>query len=169
MGCRSVVTLLVLASAASAADLPTATVTGRRDGEEQTYKDGRATTALGLAVAFFGSAQGEYPATKSGWEAFAETNNYVRVRFAKPATLTADTGGGRGKEYAVDEILIDTTPAAKRPPLATPNGKGYFAPGDQFDPDQVFSLVIRCGDKYYTYTKPSGHIEQTLIALYGPR
>lgn len=170
MGCRSVVILLSFASVASAADLPTATVTGRLGGEEQTHTDGRDTTAMGLAVAAFGSARLEFAATKERWEAAAKTKDHVRVRFAKPATLTANTaGGGKGKSYAVDEILIDTTPFARRPPMPTLDGKPYIEFGDHVDPGLEDSLLIRSGDKYFSFIKYEGILAVPLITMYGPR
>jgi hypothetical protein len=165
---RAIVMLMTLACVVSATELPTATVSGRLDDEEKTHKDGRATTALGLAVAAFGSARVEFVATKERWEAATKTN-HVRVRFAKPVTLTANTGSGEGKSYAVDEILICTTPFAKRPPLPTPNGKGYIEFGDKVDPGLEDSLLIRSGDKYFSFIKYEGILAVPLITMYGPR
>ncbi len=59
------VILSVFTLSAADADSPIATVTGRLDGEDQLHKDGRDTTAMGLAVATFGSARLEFSAPRN--------------------------------------------------------------------------------------------------------
>ncbi|MGC1276102.1 MAG: hypothetical protein WBC44_20555, partial [Planctomycetaceae bacterium] len=140
---------------AAAADAPAATVAGRKDGQEQSYQDGQTTIGLGMAVAVFGSARLEYAATKERWEAAREVD-HRRVQFGKPTILAAQTRDGSGKRYAIDEILIKTTPWDQRPPVPTES------PADWGNGD---SLLARCGDRYYSFAKYEGVLVQPLIAL----
>lgn len=170
MATRIMVILAALVSVASAADLPSKTVTGRRNDELLTYthEDGRADTALGLSIAVFSTARIEFAATRERWEAAAR-RDHVRVAFAEPLALTANSSGGQGNRYAVDEILIDTTPFAKRPPLPTQNGQGYIAASNNVDPSLGAGLLIRSGDKYFAFIKYEGILADPLITMFGPR
>lgn len=170
MASRIVVILVALVSVATAADLPSKTVTGRRNDEQHTYthEDGRADTALGLSIAVFSTARIEFAVTRDRWEAAAK-RDHVRVAFAEPVTLRANTSGVQGKSYAVDEILIDTTPFAKRPPLPTQKGQGYIAAGDKVDLSLGAGLLIRSGDKYFAFIKYEGILADPLITMFGPR
>ncbi len=164
------VILVALVSAASSADLPRKTVTGRRNDTAHTYthEDGRAETALGLSIAVFSTARIEFEATRERWEAAAR-KDHVRVAFAEPVTLTANISGGQGKSYAVDEILFDTTPYAKRPLLPTENGQGYIAAGDNVDLSSGAGLLIRSGDKFFAFIKYEEILADPLITMFGPR
>ncbi len=84
-------------------------------------------------------------------------------------TLTAQTSGGKGKTYTVDEILIDTTPFAKRPPMPTLNGKDYIAFGDKVDPGIEDSMLIRTGNKYLSFIKYDGMLVMPLLTAFGPQ
>lgn len=162
MRCATLVLTLAMAAPAAAADPLTATVTGRRDGKELTYEGGADTVVLGLSISVFGSAVLEYPATKDRWEAAGKTD-HVRVRFARPVTLTAQTdprGYRSDKRYEVDEILIKTTPHDRRPPVP------IDSPNDWGKADAV---LARCGDKYYSLVKTAGEFEAALISRFGPK
>jgi hypothetical protein len=165
-----VLALTAFASLASAADLPNAKVTGLRNGDVQkyTHEDGRDATALGLAIAIFSTARLEFDSTPERWGA-AVKRDHVRVSFAQPLTLRANTAIGVGKTYAVDEILIATTPFAKRPPLPTSPGQDYIAFGDKVNPGLEDSLMVRSGDKYFSFIKYEGVLIDPLITIYGPR
>ena len=165
MRCVAIVMTLTLAGLASAADPLTATVTGRLDSKELTHKDGQDTIAKGLAIAAFGSARIETDSSKERWEAARKTD-HIRVQFDKPTKLTIV--GGKGKSYSVDEILVKTTPWTKRPPLPTPNGQGYFTADDTSHLGKGDGLVVRCGDKYYSFEKCQGILVEPLITLFGP-
>lgn len=165
MSCVAIVMVLALAGLSSATDPLTATVTGRLDSKELTHKDGHDTIAKGLAIAAFGSALIETDSSQERWEAARKTD-HLRVQFDKPTKLTIV--GGHGKSYSVDEILVKTTPWSKRPPLPTPNGQGYFIAGDTSHLGKGDGLVVRCGDKYYSFEKCQGMLMDPLITLFGP-
>jgi hypothetical protein len=117
MRCVLLLAILVFATTAAAAE--PATVTGRKDGTDLSYKDGRDTIGLGMAVAVFGSAKLEFAATKERWEA-ARRRDHIRVQFSKPATLAAQLVDPEGKRYAVDEILVRTKPEDVPPAARDP-------------------------------------------------
>lgn len=169
MASRLVLILMALVSATSAADLPRKTVSGQRNGEQlaYTHEDGRADTALGLSIAVFSTARIEFTATRERWEA-ACSRDHVRITFAEPVMLRANISGGPGKFYSVDEVLFDTTPFAKRPSLPTPNSQGYFAVGDNADLSLGAGLLIRSGDKYFSFIKYEGILAEPLITMFGP-
>jgi hypothetical protein len=165
-----VLALTAFASLASAADLPNTKVTGLRDGDVKryTHEDGRDATALGLAIAIFSTARLEFESTSERWEA-ATKRDHVRVSFAQTLTLRANTEIAVGKNYAVDEILIATTPFSKRPSLPISPGQDYIAFGDKVNPGLEDSLMIRSGDKYFSFIKFEGILIDPLITIYGPR
>jgi hypothetical protein len=159
MRCATLVLTLAVAAMATAADPPAAAVTGRKDGKDQSHTGGRDTVGLGLVVAAFGSAKLEYPATRERWEVARKTD-HVRVQFAKPVALTAQTAAdGSGKRYEVDELLVKTTPWEKRPPVPVKS------PADWGKCD---SVLARCGDKYFSFARCEGVLTQPLIVIFGP-
>ena len=156
---RLVLTLAILAFTMTtvAAQPPMATVTGRKDGKDQSYKQGQDTIGLGMVVAVFGSARLEYAATKERWAA-ARQRDHVRVRFAEPATLATQLVDPAGRKYVVDEILVRTNPEDV-PPAARDPKAGWGS---------TDVLLARCGDKYYSFSKFEGVLVQPLVTWFGP-
>jgi hypothetical protein len=148
--------ILVLPVPAIAAE-PLATVTGRKDGKDLSYQDGQDTIGLGMVVSVFGSARLEYAATKERWDA-ARQRDHVRVRFSRPTSLATQLVDPGGKRYAVDEILVRTKPGDVPPAAWDPNA-GWGSSD---------TLLARCGEKYYSFSKYEGALTQLLIQWFGP-
>ncbi|MGL6076889.1 MAG: sigma-70 family RNA polymerase sigma factor [Fimbriiglobus sp.] len=132
---------------------PSVSVTGRKGGKEVAYAGGQATVAQGLAIALFGSARLEFPATEERWKASLQ-RDHLLLRFEKPVTLAMMADG---KKYEVDEILIRTNPNDIAP--AARNPKADWGAGD--------TLMIRCGDKYYSFAKYEGVLMEPLLNWFG--
>src|SRR5262245_24685928 len=149
--------ILTFATTTAAAEPPAATVTGRKDGKEVSYTYGQDTIGMGLAVAVFGSARLEFAATRERWEA-AQRRDHIRVQFARPVTMGTQLVDPEGKRYAADEILVRTRP--EDVPAAARDPKAGWGSSDV--------LLIRCGDKFYSFSKFEGALLRPLVEWFGP-